>query len=315
MAKSRTNAPATSRDGAGEVGADLRAEEAKSRAIDTPGKIIRRRFLKHRMAVISLVFFVLLVVTVFVWAFLLPADAATQTDIYSANTGPSRAHPMGTDQVGSDVLKRIILGGRVSLTVGLLAVTIAITLGTIVGAIAGYYGGLIDNLLMRIADMMLSIPLLLLIVMLAAMLGPSVQTIIIVIGLTSWMGISRIVRANFLSLKNKEFVEAARSIGVKDYKLIFRHILPNSTAPIIVAATLGLAEAVLLEAYVSFLGYGIQPPDPSWGNMVTSGGFLVTIQQAPWMMFFPGIMITLTVLTVNFIGDGLRDALDPFSRL
>jgi peptide/nickel transport system permease protein len=313
MADSRTG-PAAAADTV-DLRRRLQAEEAASREIRSPWKIVRRRFLKHKLAVFSSVLFLALVATVYIWAALLPPDAATITDVYNANTGPSRAHPMGTDQAGSDVLKRIILGGRVSLTVGLVAMLIAVTLGTIVGAVAGYYGGIVDSLLMRVVDMMLSVPLLLLIVTLAALLGPSVRTIIIVIGVTVWTSVARIVRANILSLKNKDFVEAARSIGARDFKLIFQHILPNTTAPIIVAATLILAEAILLEAYVSFLGYGIQPPQPSWGNMVGAGGFVVTIQERPWMLLFPGLMITLTVLAVNFIGDGLRDALDPFSRL
>ncbi len=294
--------------------AQLQAEEGVSRETLSPWKIARRNFLKHKLAVVSLAFFVLLVGTVFIWSALLPADAAQATNYYNINKGPSLKHPMGTDGIGSDVLKRMVLGGRLTLTVGLLAMVISITLGTVVGALAGYFGGLVDNILMRIVDMMLSIPLLFLIITLAAVLGPSVRTIIIVIGISSWMEVARIIRANFLSLKNKEFVEAARSIGVKNSTIIFRHILPNTLAPIIVAATLGIASAILTEAYVSFLGYGIQPPNPSWGNLVNPGSFLFAIQQTPWMLIFPGLAITLTVLAVNFIGDGLRDALDPRSH-
>lgn len=297
-----------------ELLAQLQAEETVSRETLSPWKIARRNFLKHRLAVASLIFFVILVVGVFVWSALLPPGAAQQTDYYSINKGPSLEHPMGTDGAGSDVLTRMVLGGRLTLTVGLLAMLISITLGTVVGSLAGYYSGFLDNVLMRIVDMMLSIPLLFLIITLAAVLGPSVRTIIIVIGISSWMEVARIIRANFLSLKNKEFVEAARSIGVKNSTIIFRHILPNTLAPIIVAATLGIAGAILTEAYVSFLGYGIQPPNPSWGNLVNPGSFLFAIQQTPWMLIFPGLAITLTVLAVNFIGDGLRDALDPRSH-
>ena len=295
----------------GDVRAQLQAEAQVSRETLSPWKIARRNFLKHRLAVFSLAFFILLVGTVFIWGALLPPGTAEEADYYSLNQGPSREHPMGTDTAGSDVLKRIILGGRVTLTVGLLSMLISITVGTIIGALAGYYSGFLDNVLMRIVDMMLSIPLLFLIITLAAVLGPSVRTVIIVIGISSWMEVSRIIRANFLSLKNKEFVEAARSIGVRNGSIIFKHILPNTFAPIIVAATLGIASAILTEAYISFLGYGIQPPQPSWGNMVNPGSFLLAIQQTPWLLIFPGLMITLTVLAVNFIGDGLRDALDP----
>jgi len=314
MDNSRAGAqPGTEETRAGKLD-ELRAEEAVTRETLGPWKIARRNFFKHKLAVASLVFFVLLVTTIFVWSAILPADASQRTDLLAIRDGPSLAHPMGTDNVGSDVLKRIVLGGRLSLTVGLTAMLISITIGTLVGSIAGFYGGIVDNILMRIVDMMLSIPLLFLLVVLAAVLGPSVRTIIVVIGIASWMDVARIIRANFLGLKNKEFVEAARSIGVKNRSIIFRHILPNTLAPIIVAATLGVANAIILEAYVSFLGYGIQPPQPSWGNMVPAGSFLLTITRAPWLMLFPGLMITLTVLAVNFIGDGLRDALDPRSH-
>ncbi|MDP9381296.1 MAG: ABC transporter permease [Chloroflexota bacterium] len=298
-----------------DVRAQLQAEEASTRETLSPWKITRRRFMRHRLAVASLVFFTLLVATVFIWGALLPEGTARTADYDLIRQPPSLQHPMGTDQAGSDVMQRIILGGRVSLTVGILAMAISILLGTLVGAVAGYYGGGVDNVLMRIVDLMLSIPSLFLIIILAGVIGPGMRTIILVIGITGWMGVARIVRANFLSLKNKEFVEAARSIGVRDFPIIFKHILPNTVAPIIVAATLGVAGAILSEAYVSFLGFGIQPPQPSWGNMVSPGSFLLTITQAPWIILFPGLMITITVLTVNFIGDGLRDALDPFSRL
>ncbi len=289
----------------------LLQQETLARETLSPWKMARRRFLRHRLALVSLAFFVVLVLTIYIWSALMPPTAATATDINYIQQPPSLKHPFGTDNAGSDVLVRVVLGGRVSITVGLLAAAISVTIGTLVGSVSGFYGGILDNILMRIVDMMLSIPLLFLVIILAALLGAGIRTVIIVIGIATWMDVSRIIRANFLSLKQKEFVEAARSIGARDVSLIFRHILPNTIAPIIVAATLNVANAILLEAYVSFLGYGIQPPQPSWGNMVSSGSFLLTISQAPWMMLFPGLMITLTVLAVNFIGDGLRDALDP----
>lgn len=291
----------------------LQDEAVIHRETLTPWKIARRRFLKHKPAVVGLIVFLIIVLGVFVGSAILPSDSASITDIYNIRSGPSLAHPFGTDQAGSDVLKRVILGGRVSITVGLVAMAISIIIGSVVGSVAGFYGGFTDNLLMRIVDGMLSVPLLLLIITLSAVFGPSVKTIIVVIGAATWMDVSRIVRANFLSLKEKEFVEAARSIGVSNLKMIFKHILPNTAAPIIVAATLNVANAILLEAYVSFLGYGIQPPQPSWGDMVNPGSFLLTISQSPWVILFPGLMITITVLAVNFIGDGLRDALDPHS--
>lgn len=276
-----------------------------------------RRFLKHRMAVLGLCLVAVIVVVMYGSAIWIPPDAARRgVDLSNINAPPSLQHPMGTDQAGADVLVRILLGGRVSLTVGFLAMTLAITLGTLVGAFSGYYGGWVDSVLMRLTDTMLSVPLLLVVVILASVLRgvmDTVMVIIIVIGITTWMTVARIVRANFLSLRNKEFVEAARSIGADNRRIIFRHVLPNTVAPIIVAATLEVANAILLEAYVSFLGQGIQPPTPSWGNMIS--GAQEVIYRAPWLALFPGLMITLVVLSINFIGDGLRDALDPHRRL
>lgn len=275
-----------------------------------------RRFLKHRAAVLSVIGLVAIVLTMYGSAIWIPAEAArTGVDLNNINAPPSLEHLMGTDQAGADVLTRILLGGRVSLTVGFLAMGLAMTLGTLVGAFSGYYGGGVDAVLMRLTDTMLSVPLLLVVVVLASVLRnvfDTVTVIIVVIGITNWMTVARIVRANFLSLRNKEFVEAARCIGSTDARLIFRHVLPNTLAPIIVAATLEVANAILLEAYVSFLGQGIQPPTPSWGNMIS--GAQEVIYRAPWLAIFPSLMITLTVLTINFIGDGLRDALDPYRK-
>jgi peptide/nickel transport system permease protein len=272
-----------------------------------------RRFRRHRVALVSLIALITLIVIIYGSAIWIPNDLArTGVDLFNINAPPSASHPMGTDQAGADVLVRILIGGRVSLAVGFLAMTLAILLGSLVGAFSGYYGGWVDSVLMRVTDTMLAMPLLMVVVVLAAVLRGTFDTvavIIIVIGITTWMTVARIVRANFLSLRSKEFVEAARCIGSTDRRLIFRHVLPNTIAPIIVAATLEVANAILLEAYVSFLGMGIQPPTPSWGNMI--GGAQEVIYRAPWLALFPGLMITVTVLTINFIGDGLRDALDP----
>ena len=275
------------------------------------------RFLRHRVAVVSVALLVLIVVFMYGSALIISPDAArTGVDLGNINAPPSLQHPMGTDQVGADVLVRILLGGRVSLTVGFMAMALAMTLGVMVGSFSGYYGGWVDAVLMRITDTMLSVPLILVVVVLASVLRgimDTVMVIIVVIGITTWMTTARIVRANFLSLRNKEFVEAARSIGATNQNIIFRHILPNTTAPVIVAATLEVANAILLEAYVSFLGQGIQPPTPSWGNMIS--GAQEVVYRAPWLAIFPGLMITITVLSINFIGDGLRDALDPHRKL
>ncbi|HEY3126066.1 MAG TPA: oligopeptide ABC transporter permease [Candidatus Limnocylindria bacterium] len=223
---------------------------------------------------------------------------------------PSLAHPFGTDDLGRDLATRILYGGRVSLSVGLLAVTVAVSIGTLVGVIAGYYGRWIDSLLMRFVDMMYSFPRLFLLILFGVFFkGMTIGVIVLVLGLLSWMTTSRLVRASFLSLKNREFVEAARCIGASDRRIIVRHILPNSIAPIIVAATLGVAAAIIAESTLSFLGLGIQPPTSSWGNMLNHA--TTDMDKAPWIAIFPGLFIFLAVVSINFIGDGLRDALDP----
>lgn len=225
---------------------------------------------------------------------------------------PSMQHWMGTDGLGRDVLSRMLHGGRISLLVGLVAVGISTAIGIILGAIAGFYRGWVDTLIMRMVDVMLSIPSFFLILAVIAFLTPSIINIMIVIGLTSWMGVTRLVRAEFLSLSEREFVTASRTLGAKDMRLIFRHLLPNSLTPIIVSAVLGVAGAVLLESGLSFLGLGVQAPQASWGNILTDGKEY--IQFAWWLSLFPGLAILITVLGYNLLGEGLRDALDPRSN-
>ena len=223
---------------------------------------------------------------------------------------PSLAHPFGTDDLGRDLATRILYGGRVSLAIGLLAVTVAVSIGTLVGVLAGYYGRWIDSLLMRFVDMMYSFPRLFLLILFGVIFkGMTIGVIVLVLGVLSWMTTARLVRASFLSLKNREFVEAARCVGARDRRIILRHILPNSIAPIIVAATLGVAGAIIAESTLSFLGLGIQPPTSSWGNMLNHA--TTDMDKAPWIAIFPGLFIFLAVVSINFIGDGLRDALDP----
>lgn len=217
----------------------------------------------------------------------------------------------GRDELGRDVFTRCLYAGRISLTVGFISVAIYITIGTIWGAIAGYYGGWVDNVMMRIVDAIMSMPTMLLLITVMAMFPPSIYNVMIVIGITGWTGIARYVRAEFLSLKKRDFTEAARCIGAKNSRIIFKHILPNAVAPIIVAATMGIAGAILTESTLSFLGLGVQPPTASWGNMLTNAQELSTMVSAPWKAFYPGILIFITVLSFNFFGDGLRDALDP----
>lgn len=230
-------------------------------------------------------------------------------DVNAILKPPSLTHPMGTDRLGRDVLSRMIYGARISLSVGLVAVGLATLIGVLLGAIAGYYRGLTDSFMMRLVDIMLAIPTFFLILAVIAFLEPSIFNIMVVIGLTSWMGVARLVRAEFLGLHEREFVLAARAQGASDLRLIFRHYLPNSLAPVIVTVILSIAGAILVESGLSFLGLGVQPPAASWGNILTEGKEY--IQFAWWLSVYPGLAILVTVLSYNLLGEGLRDALDP----
>ena len=233
------------------------------------------------------------------------------------NTGrilapPSTENLLGTDILGRDVLSRMIHGAGVSLSVGFVAVGISCLIGVLLGAVSGYYGSTVDRITMRFVDIMLCFPSFFLILAVIAFVGPSIWNIMVVIGVTSWMGVTRLVRAEFLSLKERDFVQAAVSQGAGDLRIIFRHILPNAMAPVLVAATLGVAHAVLIESSLSFLGLGVQPPDPSWGNMLTEGKD--NIEIAWWLSVFPGLAILTTVMGYNLLGEGIRDSLDPRLR-
>lgn len=284
-----------------------------------------QRFLQHRMAVIggTILLSIILFVTVGT-VFFSEADA-NYNDTSRRLLPPSLEHPFGTDTIGRDILARTIYGGQISLLIGITAVIVTVFIGTTVGTLSGYFGGVVDSLLMRLTEAMLSIPSLLLLLVLSnffagkipqqELLGRSfsgsVLVIIGIIGVTSWMGLSRIVRSNVLSLRETEFVLAARALGASNRRIVLQHILPNTLAPVIVAATLGVAVAILSEAYISFLGLGVQPPTATWGNMLESARQYIS--DAPWLWFFPGLLITLTLMSINFVGDGLRDALDPRS--
>ena len=233
-------------------------------------------------------------------------------DVNSVLLPPSAKHPFGTDDLGRDVLSRMILGARVSVEVGLVAVGISTAIGTILGAISGYYGGWVDYLIMRFVDIMLCFPTFFLILAVIAFLEPSILNIMVVIGLTSWMGVARLVRAEFLSLKEREFVLAARALGASDLRIIFFHILPNAMGPVYVSFTLGMGAAILTESALSFLGIGVQPPMPSWGNMLTLGK--ENLEVAWWLNVFPGLAILITVLSFNLISEVLRDYFDPRTR-
>jgi peptide/nickel transport system permease protein len=275
-------------------------------------RVAWQRFLRHRAAVIALVILCLEGLLALAAPILIPGDLAIRPDPLNILQPASSGHWLGTDEVGRDIFARLIYASRISLTIGFLSVVVAVTVGTTLGAIAGYFGGAADNVIMRLTDAVLSIPVLFFLIVLSVSLGPSVRTMIVVIGLLSWMELARIIRATFLSLRKREFVEAARTIGTSNAAIIVRHILPNSLAPIVVAATLGVGNALITEATVSYLGLGVQPPTPSWGNMLYNAQSYFF--NAPWITLYPGAMILVTVLCINFIGDGLRDALDPRVR-
>jgi peptide/nickel transport system permease protein len=257
------------------------------------------------------------VVVLLLFAIALAAPLLPISDPYSIDAGavlepPSFRRPFGTDELGRDVFSRVIYGSRISLWVGFVSVGIAIVIGTLLGSLAGYYGRWVDGLIMRFVDVMLCFPTFFLILAVIAFLEPNIGTIMAIIGLTGWMGVCRLVRAEFLSLKEREFVQSARALGVGHVRIIVRHILPNSLTPVMVAAILGIAGAILTESALSFLGIGVQPPTPSWGNILTSGKD--NIQIAWWLSLFPGLAILVTVLSYNLLGEGLRDALDPRLR-
>jgi len=273
-----------------------------------------RRFTHHRLAVLGAAVLLLLIVTA-VLAPVIGGQDPYYQDYSAIKAPPSRGHILGTDALGRDVWARIVFATRISLSVGLVAVSISTLIGTILGAIAGFYGGLVDSVIMRITDVVMSFPLLIIIITVVALIGPSLFNIMTVIGLIAWPSICRLVRGQFLSLREQEFVTAAECLGVPSWRIIFGHLLPNCVGAITVAATFGMAGAILTEASLSFLGLGVPPPEPSWGQLLTEAQQLSILADMPWRWIPPGVMIALTVLAVNFVGDGLRDALDPQSRL
>jgi peptide/nickel transport system permease protein len=292
----------------------------------TPTQLVWRRFRKHKMAIAGMIGVGALVLFIILGALVIPQAKANQVELTANLAAPSQVHIMGTDSTGRDVFSRIIYGGQISMIVGLLAVVISVTLGTIIGGMAAYYGKWVDVILMRFTEAMLSIPSLFLLIVLGKTFGKSIQTInifghsfsgsvglvILVIGATSWMYLARIVRANVLSLREMDYISAARALGASNTRIFFSHLVPNTLGVIIVSSTLGLAGAILTEAYVSFLGLGVQPPTASWGNMLTSAQSFIQ-RGAWWMWLFPSLFIIFAILCINLMGDGLRDAFDPRS--
>ena len=273
-----------------------------------------RRFLRHRLALIGLVLVGSITLLASLGPFVLPDPFFADFLTHPPPAPPSAGHLLGTDTSGRDVLARVVLGARTSLIVGFGAVTIYVLIGTIIGVLAGYFGGWVDQVLMRFTDIVLCIPTLLLVIIFVAVVGPSLASVITVIGLLGWPRVARIVRGQMLQLREAEFVTAVRVLGVRAHDIVSRHLLPNLISPLTVVATFGIAEAILLEAALSFLGLGVQAPEPSLGNMIIEARAPSVLKAAPWFWLPPGILIGLLVLGVNFVGDGLRDALDPRSR-
>jgi len=286
-----------------------------------------RQFVRHKMAVFGMFMMAAIVFSVAFVDLISPYDPETP-DLSNMLSPPSLAHPLGTDELGRDMLTRALYGGRVSLIVGIFAMLVAVTLGTLVGAVAGYFGGVVDNLLMRFTDFALAFPRIFVLILFAivfmrppfsdnplvvlvfdTLYKMPVARVVFVIGILGWMDVARLVRSSFLEIKNLEYVESARVLGAGTPRIMVRHILPNALGPIIVAASLGVADAIISESGLSFLGLGIQPPTATWGNMLKNA--LDQIFAAPWTAIVPGFMIFLTVLSINYIGDGLRDAFDP----
>ncbi|MEW5949185.1 MAG: oligopeptide ABC transporter permease [Thermodesulfobacteriota bacterium] len=270
-----------------------------------------QRFRRHRLGLIGAGVVWLLFIVSLAAPVLSPYDPS-YIDIKSILEPPGHEHLLGTDQLGRDVLSRIIWGGRISLMVGFVAVGIAMVIGVFLGAMAGYYGGYVDTVIMRFVDIMLCFPTFFLILAVVALLEPSIWNIMVVIGATGWMGMARLIRAEILSIKERDYVLAARALGASHTRIIWRHIIPNAMAPVLVSATLGVAAAILTESALSFLGIGVQPPTPSWGNILTAGKD--SIEVAWWLSFYPGMAILITVLGYNLLGEGIRDAIDPRLR-
>ena len=267
-----------------------------------------KRFRGNRLAVSGGCVVLLLFAVSFLAPYITPWDPHA-IDAYHVLLPPSADHWFGTDELGRDVFTRVVYGARISLKVGFVSVGIAVAIGVVLGLVSGFYGGIIDTVIMRFVDVMLCFPTFFLILAVIAFLEPSIWYIMAIIGLTGWMGVTRLVRAEVLSLRERDFILAARALGASDARIIFRHILPNALSPVLVSATLGVAGAILTESALSFLGIGVQPPTPSWGNILTSGKDY--IEFGWWLSLFPGLAILVTVLAYNLLGEGIRDALDP----
>lgn len=296
------------------------SEAEANQKIYTPGMLIRRKFFKRKIAVFGLIVFSTMLLAIILFRIFGDAESAMRINRAFRNAPPDANFWLGTDNVGRDMFARMMQGGQVSMLVGVVAVSIQVLMGMLVGGVSGFYGGWIDNILMRITEIVQSFPFTPLAITISAILGSRVtanQKLIVVIsliGFLSWPGLARMIRGQILSLREMEFVQAARALGVRDVRIISRHLLPNTIAYVIVNATIGMAGAILTEASLSFLGLGVPPSTPTWGNLINAGSDMYNLQNRPWLWVPPGVAIFLTVMSINLIGDGMRDAIDPKSR-
>lgn len=286
---------------------------AAAGTVETPWRRTWRRFRRHKLAIAGVAFIGIIALMGIFAPVVAPLDPL-KTSLIDSLVPPSATYWLGTDPVGRDVWSRTIYAIRVSLSVGIVAVGISLVIALLLGTLSGYYGGAVDMVVMRLTDIIMTIPGLVIIMAVVSVLGPSIYNVMAVIGVLGWTGMARLLRAQILSVRERDFIKAARSIGVADWRIMLLHVLPNAIAPVLVAATFGVAAAILTEAALSFLGFGVLPPTPSWGNMLNAARSLSRLQENPWFWMPPGVMILLTVLAINFIGDGLRDALDPRTK-
>ena len=299
----------------GITGVDTGGPEAALNRRPAGRRSIFVRFRRHRLANFGVIVLVGLIVMAAFAPLIAPHDPHEIDINYPPRDKPTTTHPLGTDAISRDILSRVVYASRVSLSVGLVSVSIFVVIGTTLGAIAGYYGGWVDNLIMRAIDIVLSFPSLMLILTAVAVTGPSIYNIMIILGLLEWPQVARLVRGPLLSLREQEFALAAQAVGVGGVRMIFRHLLPNVLSPLVVAATFGVANVIVLESSLSFLGLGVQQPTASWGNMLAQAQSLTVLESKPWIWLPPGIMISVSVLSINFIGDALRDAFDPRTNI
>lgn len=287
----------------------------KEKKKNTYMKDVLERFLAHKLAVIGLLLLILMVILVIVLPGALHLDPYSSDANGGFSQAPSSVHWLGTDRTGRDIFARLVYGGRISMLVGICSVVVSMLIGVPLGLIAGYYRGAAEAVIMRVADIFMSFPSIMLILVLVAVIGPSVASITVVLGILGWTQFARLIYSKVLSVREKEYVESAKAIGTKNFGIILKYVLPNSFAPCLITMTFQMASAILTEASLSFLGMGVQPPTASWGNLMYEAQSIQVLSHQPWTWVPPGICLVITVLSINFFGDGLRDALDPKMKI